>query len=366
MPCHREHTTSTICRKWDLGPANSRVLNYYRRLHLFSILLVCGLLCIFFAVAHFVCHHPVFYGETYHLDVGVAQILSIDDVFCSELELENSIVNRGAAIFSLSRPPSLDGFMNTSASKSDSEGNSAYWSGFLFRGSVLLVTVDCDNVPGPWEVAFIRGEEKYYSWLYSGSGTAEYYYHFETFSDVCLEDEKFSISVVTDVDENWFIVIPSRTSDDNMARFTVNLYRKVYTFEETDVINHCQAYGQNNCLIPTTRGATYLVNTADNPDSDNDQAVDVKVYCVFQEWVYMKIVVSVSLPLILAIIAMVGVCYCRLKISHLTQRVVTVSGDGPKVLQSTLKPSSFYQDAPPPYTPPLTQDPTYATLPSKR
>ena len=366
VPYHREHPTPTVRRKRDLGPANSRVLNYYRRLQLFSILLFWGLLCVFFAVAHFVCHHPVFYGETYHLDAGVAQIVSIDDVFCSDLELENSIMTRGAAIFSLSRPPSLDGFINTTASKSNSEGNYTYWSGFLFRGSVVSVTVACDNVPGPWEVAFIRGEEKYYSWLYSASGTVEYFYHFETFSNVCLEDEKFSISINTDVDENWFIVIPGRTSDDGMVRFIVNLYRKVYTFEETDVINHCQAYGQNNCLIPTTRGAIYLVNTADNPDSDDDQAVDVKVYCVFQKWVYMKFGVSVSLPLVLAIVVMVGMCYCRLKISNLTQRVVTVSGDGPKVRQSTMKSSLFYQDAPPPYTPPLAQHPAYTTLPAKR
>lgn len=353
-------TLRTQCySKRNLGSVSNRSVLLYRRLRVLSCVLTCGLFSIFLLAYHHIHCLPIFSGQFYTLDVGGGQIMSMDDWFCSEFTLKVKYGQSVPAILSLPRPPTLDIYTNTSFSTKIIPEGYTSWSRFLHGGSVVSVTVSCDEVLDVKPVVFfIRGKENYVSWL--GHGTLEHVYQSDAFLDRCQKNQTFMLSTPVGIDDRWYVVVQGQNSHISYPSNLINakgylsinigVREKVYSVKETEIVNSCHVYWTTQCSIPTSPGATYLLTAVRSPEAMYNRPTTVVVYCNMHKWAYVLFAAPVMFPLLLALALLVGMCYYRRKVEKLARRVVTVSGDGLDKSQPHTR-LSCYQGAPPPYTP---------------
>ena len=294
--------------------------------------------------------------------------VSTDDSFCSGLTLKDESMDSEATIFSLHRPPALDGFSNITVkankSVSKTQEDALLWSGYLYPGSTIKVLA-CGGVEGDVRIIVFLSTNNFELWK-ANRASLDSAYQYMNVSYVCPQEQILEVQVAEDVDDQWYIVIDNRNSGDVDTRVTAEVYRKVYTIKETDIISSCQAHNDiSECRIPTTRGATYLVTTSINSAQEYDQTVNVKVQCVVREWLYAAIIVPLMLFLvILGVVTLVGVCYCRRKMresAHPTPMpVIGQSGvDDIPISEKPVVNTTSYQPAPVPHTGLVDYKPAY-------
>ena len=260
------------------------------------------------------------YITNYESSLNDNEVLSVstDDSLCSGLTLKDESLNSKATIYSLHRPPALDGFSNITVeankSVSKTQEDALFWNGYLYHGSTIKVLA-CGGVEGEVRVIIFLSTNNFELWK-ANHASLESAHRYMNVTYACPQKQILEVQVPDDVDDQWYIVINNRNSGDVDTRVTAEVYRKVYTIKETDIINSCQAYGDdiNECRIPTTHGATYLVTTSINSAQGYDQTVNVKVQCIVRKWLYAAIIVPLMLFLvILGVVTLFGVCYCRRK-----------------------------------------------------
>ena len=236
---------------------------------------------------------------------------------CSRLnvEVEQRNFHSRVSVYSLIRPPVLDGYSNISVRANlniEAQNSFLFWSGFLYRDSSISLTA-CSSVEDQAEILFFLDANSYRQWE-ADPKTSESAYHSATVSAVCPSSQMMDVRVPEEGSSQWYIAVRNKKSNNVSVRMSGEVGRKVYSIKESDIINSCVTGGNNKCTIPTTDDATYIVTFAQAAGSTDSQTANVEVECVSGEYIFAVIIVPIVLFLLfLGIFVLICIRHLRKK-----------------------------------------------------
>ena len=284
---------------------------------IFAILLVSVIALVVLGAKEALADLPYFYSPQ------DSRLIQLDTTLCRGMSLtdKSSLIN--STLYAVSSPPQLQGRNSFTLSKNSTlaeAGAFLHWHYYLHCNSNVTVQACVDpaadrrapssDVSIQLQLNVIKGRRHFNRWV----RTKDLYYVQTSYSVVeqCTAGWTVRADNIQQAGD-WYFVLYNPTSGSVAYRIFLQFQRFEYVPTVGTVIHSCVAGGEHSttCTIPTSPGASYLVETGQPQPPNYELEVDVDVRCVLNEGLLAAVIVVPALvALLLAVVAIMLVWYC--------------------------------------------------------
>jgi len=252
---------------------------------------------------------------------GDAQSLFFSSLFCEELEsIKNTLYSEGfenSSLYLLKESPSLSAQEQFTIS---GKFEKAYQQNFHFYTDSNITVDACTNsITDDQDFGsfyLIKGKSAYLDWK-SGSEDAnnkniEAPFHVTT---ICSQDGVKQARFSVEEEDQYYLIFASGNTSKSMAAISANVtvQRKLYSFENSSVIDYCQFSVQQPCSIKVPfQVSTYVLLLYGQPLDWRSKWSNspIEIFCKGRMWFYMLLVALGTFLVTLVTFVACLTCYC--------------------------------------------------------
>ena len=250
---------------------------------------------------------------------GDTQNLFFSSLFCEELETDkNTLYPKGfeeSSLYLLKKTPSLSiekQFSFSGLFDETYKRNFHFYAGSKVTVDACTRSTSDDRNFGSFYL--IKGKSTYYDWLSGSEDANKNTVTFLHVTNVCSKDGVEQVKFTVREEDQYYLIFSSSNKSKSMAAISANVsvQRKLYSFDSSSVMEHCQFNTQSCSIKVPFQASTFVLLLYGEPLDweSNWSNSSITILCKARMWFYMLLVVLGTLLVAIVTVAGCVACYC--------------------------------------------------------